>query len=182
MFELHSNFTGDGHPAEPGGVAATDHALHETVEITQGINNWSEVGFYIFTSAHSDTGLEWVGDHIRPRVRIPPEWKWPVGLSLSQEIGYQRPQFSPDTWTWEIRPIVDKQMGRLYWSINPAFERTLHGPGVKEGMDFAPAVKVGWDFTQGGERRRLSITATTAASATSRRFTISSRWSFPAWI
>jgi hypothetical protein len=148
MFELHSNFTGDGHPAEPGGVVATDNALHETVEITQGINNWSEVGFYIFTSAQSDLGWEWVGDHIRPRVRIPPQWKWPVGLSLSQEIGYQQAKFSPDTWTWEIRPIIDKQMGRFYWAINPAFERTLHGPGVKEGMDFAPAVKLSWDFTK----------------------------------
>jgi hypothetical protein len=32
-------------------------------------------------------------------------------VSLSQEIGYQRRDFSPDTWTWEIRPIVDKKIG-----------------------------------------------------------------------
>jgi len=148
MFELHSNFTADGHPAVPGGVAATHHAQHETIEITQGLNNWSEVGLYVFTTIQSDLGWEWVGDHIRPRVRVPPQWHWPVGVSLSQEIGYQRPLFSPDTWTWEIRPIVDKQQGRLYWSINPAFERTLHGPGVDLGFDFAPAVKIGWDFSK----------------------------------
>ena len=148
MFEIHSNFTADGHPTSPDGEAATHHAQHETLEITQGINNWSEVGFYVFTSMQSGLGAQWVGDHIRPRVRIPPEWKWPVGLSLSQEIGYQQAQFSLDTWTWEIRPIVDKKMGRLYWSINPALERTLHGPGVKTGLDFAPAVKVSWDFTK----------------------------------
>jgi hypothetical protein len=147
MFELHSNFTAKGHPASPEG-ASTHHAQHETVEITQGINNWSEVGFYVFTSLQSDLGAQWVGDHIRPRVRIPPEWKWPVGLSLSQEIGYQQATFSPDTWTWEIRPIIDKQMGRLYWSVNPALERTLHGPGVRLGLDFAPAVKLGWDFSK----------------------------------
>src|SRR5437763_52747 len=68
MFELHSNFTADGHRAVPGGVAATHHAEHETVEITQGINNWSEVGFYIFTSEQSGLGMQWVGDHIRPVV------------------------------------------------------------------------------------------------------------------
>jgi len=147
MFELHSNFTARGHSGAPG-LAATNHAEHETIEITQGTNNWSEVGFYIFTAEQSGLGMQWVGDHIRPRVRIPPEWHWPVGLSLSQEIGYQRALFSPDTWTWEIRPIIDKQQGRLYWSINPAFERTLHGPDVKLGLDFAPAVKVGWDFTK----------------------------------
>ncbi len=148
MFELHSNFTAQGQKDYVDGVAPTHHAVHETVEITQGITSWSEVGFYVFTSIKPDAGFDWVGDHIRPRVRAPDSWHWPVGVSLSQEIGYQRPRFSPDTWTWEIRPIVDKQMGRLYWAINPALERTLHGPGIHEGMDFAPGVKVGWDFTK----------------------------------
>ena len=147
MFELHSNFTARGHPGSPV-LAATNHAEHETVEITQGVNNWSEVGFYIFTAEQSGLGMQWVGDHIRPRVRVPSEWHWPVGLSLSQEIGYQRALFSPDTWTWEIRPIIDKQQGRLYWSVNPALDRTLHGPDVKLGLDFSPAVKVSWDFTK----------------------------------
>src|SRR5579863_2583976 len=89
MVELHSNFTADGHPASDG-VAATNHAEHETIEITQGINDWSEVGFYIFTSEQSGLGVQWVGDHIRPRVRVPEKWGWPVGGSLSQERGDQR--------------------------------------------------------------------------------------------
>lgn len=147
MFEIHSNFTADGHPGYPR-LAATNHAEHETLEITQGINHWSEVGFYVFTTAQSGLGAQWVGDHIRPRVRVPPEWHWPVGASLSMELGYQRALFSPDTWTWEIRPIVDKQKGRFYWAINPALERTLHGPDVRLGLDFSPAVKVSWDFTK----------------------------------
>lgn len=148
MVELHSNFTARGQRYFINGVAPTNHAEHETVEITQGVNRWSEVGFYIFTSEKTDAGFDWVGDHIRPRVRAPESWHWPVGVSISQEIGYQRARFSPDTWTWEIRPIVDKQKGRLYWSINPALERTLHGPDVDLGLDFSPGVKVGWDFTK----------------------------------
>jgi hypothetical protein len=148
MLELHSNFTADGQRRTINRVAPTNHAEHETIEITQGINRWSEVGFYIFTSEQSGLGVQWVGDHIRPRVRVPPEWKWPVGVSLSTEVGYQRARFSPDTWTWEIRPIVDKQKGRLYWAINPALERTWHGPDVNLGLDFSPAVKVSWDFTK----------------------------------
>jgi hypothetical protein len=148
MLELHSNFTGKGHPGDGHVLAATNHAEHETVEITQGITNWSELGFYIFTSEQSGLGVQWVGDHIRPRVRVPDSWHWPVGVSLSTEVGYQRALFSPDTWTWEIRPIVDKQKGRFYWAVNPALERTWHGPDVNLGIDFAPAVKVSWDFTK----------------------------------
>src|SRR5665213_1082731 len=148
MVELHSNFTADGQRQFIDGTEPTHHAEHETIEITQGINKWSELGFYIFTSERSGQGGQWGGDHLRPRVRVPDSWHWPVGASLSMEVGYQRAFFSPDTWTWEIRPIVDKQLGRFYWAINPAFERTWHGPGVADGLDFAPNVKVSWDFTK----------------------------------
>lgn len=148
MVELHSNFTAAGQRQFIDGEAPTNHAQHETIEITQGLSKWSEVGFYIFTSGQSETGAQWVGDHIRPRVRVPDSWNWPVGVSLSMELGYQRALFDRNTWTWEIRPIVDKQMGRWYVSVNPALERTLHGPDVNLGLDFAPAVKVGYDFTQ----------------------------------
>jgi len=149
MVELHSNFTAQGQHAYIDGSAPTYHAEHETVEITQGINDWSEVGFYIFTSEQSGLGgPQWVGDHIRPRVRVPPSWRWPVGVSLSTEVGYQRALFSPDTWTWEIRPIVDKTSGRWYWAVNPALERTWHGPDVNQGLGFSPAIKISYDFTK----------------------------------
>ncbi len=148
MVETHSNFTADGHRHIPGGVAATLHAEHETLELTEGLNKWAEVGFYVFTSEQTGLGAQWVGSHIRPRVRAPEEWHWPVGVSLSTEVGYQRALFSPDTWTWEIRPIVDKQAGPWYFAVNPALERTWHGPDVKLGLDFAPAAKLSYAFTK----------------------------------
>ena len=107
MVELHSNFTFEGSKNIEDGVRPTDHAWHETIEITHGFTPWFETGFYIFTSARNGDGWDWVGDHIRPRFSLPESWHWPVGLSLSNEIGYQRHAFSADTWTWEIRPIVD---------------------------------------------------------------------------
>ena len=154
MVELHSNFTIEGTKAAPGsnttvdGTYPTEHQLHETVEITHGVSDWFEVGWYIFTSADSRVGWQWVGDHIRPRVRIPESWKWPVGVSLSTEVGYQRAVYSPDTWTIEIRPIVDKTLGKLYLCFNPTIDRSFHGPSVAEGVVFSPNVKVGYDFTR----------------------------------
>ena len=120
MVELHSNFTPDGQKHLIDGVYPTEHQQHETLELTQGVNSWSEVGFYVFTSLQDGHGWQWVGDHIRPRVRVPETWHWPVGVSLSTELGYQRAVYSPDTWTWEIRPIVDKSIGRWYLAVNPA--------------------------------------------------------------
>jgi hypothetical protein len=148
MVELHSNFTFKGQDETVDDVYPTTHQLHETLELTTGITGWSEVGFYVFTSEQNGHGIQWVGDHIRPRVRVPESWDWPVGVSLSMEFGYQRAVYSPDTWTWEIRPIIDKAIGRWYFALNPALERTLHGPDVNQGWGFAPSVKISYDLTR----------------------------------
>ena len=154
MVELHSNFTAKGTKPLPGSVFdendlyPTNHALHETIEITHGINNWSEIGFYIFTNSRSGQGVQWVGDHIRPRVRAPDSWHWPVGVSLSLEFGYQRRVFSTDSWTLEIRPIVDKQIGRWYLVFNPTLGRSFHGANVSQGVTFGPNAKVSYDFNR----------------------------------
>ncbi len=148
MLELHSNFTFEGSKTTVDGVRPDNHALHETIEITQGFTSWFETGFYIFMSYRPGEGYQWVGDHIRPRVRVPDEWHWPVGLSLSTEIGYQRRSYSADTWTWEIRPIIDKQLGRWYLGFNPSFDRSFHGLSVSKGVVFAPNAKVSYDVTK----------------------------------
>jgi len=148
MIELHSNITLDGSKTSSDGTYPTNHSVRETVEITHGFNDWFEVGFYIFSSAGPDYGWQWAGDHIRPRVRIPERWKWPVGVSLSSEIGYQPPRFSPDKWTLEIRPIVDKKIGPWYLAFNPSFDRSLHGPNSSRGFEFSPNVKVSYDVTR----------------------------------
>ena len=148
MVELHTNLTVDGSKTLEDGMYPTEHAWHETLEITRGVTPWFEVGLYTFTSARSGQGWQWVGEHIRPRFRIPENWHWPVGVSLSQELGYQRRSFSADTWTWEIRPIIDKQIGRWYLDFNPSVDRSWHGENVHQGLVFSPNFKLGFDITK----------------------------------
>src|SRR6266849_6104781 len=150
MVEMHSNVTAEGSTKTTDHLLRTQGAFHETLEITQGWTSWFETGFYVFTSIQPDTTWEWVGDHIRPRVRAPESWDLPVGLSLSAEVGYQRRAFSTDTWTLELRPIIDKQLGPWYASFNPVFDRSLEGEGVKQGrgFEFSPNAKIGYDITK----------------------------------
>ncbi|HUI51001.1 MAG TPA: hypothetical protein VLX60_04405 [Terriglobales bacterium] len=148
MVELHSNFTFEGSKTEVDGMRPTNHQWHETIEITHGFTDWFETGFYIFTALQNGYGWDYVGDHIRPRVSVPKRWNWPVGVSVSQEFGYQRSQFSPDTWTYELRPIVDKQLGRWYLSFNPTFDKSFHGPSQNLGFIFSPNFKVSYDITK----------------------------------
>ncbi|HLH54067.1 MAG TPA: hypothetical protein VKY92_10690 [Verrucomicrobiae bacterium] len=148
MLEVHSNFAVQGQREQINGVLPSFHALHETLEITHGFTPWFETGFYVFSSIQPGRGWEWVGDHIRPRVAVPVEWHWPVGVSLSTEVGYQRRLFSEDTWNWELRPIVDKQWGRWYFAINPAVEKSIKGAGSSQGWGFAPSAKISFDLTK----------------------------------
>jgi hypothetical protein len=148
MVELHSNFTFDGQTMTENGVLPTHHVFHETIEITHGWNSWFETGFYIFNTIGSDNRTTYVGSHIRPRVRAPDSWKWPVGVSLSLEAGWQKREYSEDDWTLEIRPIVDKQWGNLYVSFNPTFDKSLHGESKDQGYIFSPNLKAAYNITK----------------------------------
>jgi len=148
MVELHSNFNLNGPKTSSNGVLPTYHALHETLEITHGFTDTFETGFYVFTSYQNDQGYNYVGSHIRPRWRVPESWKWPFGASMSVEFGFQKRQFAEDTSNLELRPIIDKQLGRWYLAINPALERSFNGANSGSGFVFSPNVTVGYDVTK----------------------------------
>ena len=147
MIELHSNFTANGSTIPADGMLPSNHALHETLEITHGFSPWFEVGAYLFTDLPATSPYQWVGSHIRPRLRVPDEWDWPIGISLSAEMGYQRREFSEDTWSVELRPILDRQFGRWYVSFNPTLDKALDRGGPSGSVGFSPNLKVSFDVT-----------------------------------
>jgi hypothetical protein len=148
MFELHSNHTYCGPTTSNDGTLPGNSQTHETLEITHGWNSWFETGFYFFNAAAAGATYVETGSHLRPRVRVPMSWNWPVGVSMSMEVGYMSPKFSADTWDLELRPIIDKQFKRLYVAINPVFDKSLHGPNVNKGFDFVPSSKIGYNVTK----------------------------------
>ena len=150
LFELHSNRTGSGTTSRFGSVLPTSGAVHETLEITHGFSDIFEVGFYLFGSKNTGEGLQYVGTHIRPRVRAPESWSLPVGLSLSSEFGPTGAKFDPNAWGIELRPIVDQELGDFYWAFNPSLEWALKGPDAGQGihgMSFNPSLKLAWKVT-----------------------------------
>ena len=149
MVELHSNFTASGTKGVVDGVLPTNHAVHETLEITHGWNEWFETGFYQFTSIQSDGSWQWVGTHIRPRVAMPERYKLPVGLSLSDRVRISaRRSCRPTPGRWEIRPIIDKKIGKLYVAFNPTFEQSFTARSRVWGFEFSPNVKFSYDVTK----------------------------------
>ena len=148
MVELHSNYTAMGSTMVTDGVRPTQGAVHETVEITHGFTPWFEIGFYYFSSYNPHYGYGWVGDHIRPRISVPESMNWPVGLSLSSEFGYQKPEYSSDEITLEFRPIVDKKINRLYLAINPVLDYSFKGENAGKSGIFSTDFKISYDITK----------------------------------
>lgn len=148
MFELHSNYTFNGEKKLVDGVVPTYHGLHETLEITQGIANNFEIGFYIFTNYTPGYGYRVIGTHIRPRISAPEKWKLPVGLSLSTEFGYQSRLYSDQTWNIEIRPIIDKEFSKWYISFNPTLGISLKSDTNTHRPTFEPNLKISYTINK----------------------------------
>jgi hypothetical protein len=144
MFELHSNYTFHGNKDTVKGVWPSNHSLHETLEITHGITDNFELGFYLFTNYTPQHGWRVIGTHLRPRIAAPEKWKLPVGLSLSAEIGWQSKEYAAETFSLEIRPIIDKTFGKLYLSLNPTLGVTFQGVDKPSAPAFAPNFKASY--------------------------------------
>lgn len=144
MFELHSNFTGVGGHDIVKGVLPSNHSWHETLEITHGITDNFELGFYLFTNYTPEHGWRIIGTHLRPRIAAPEKWKLPVGLSLSAEIGFQSLEYSTESFNMELRPIIDKTLGKWYLCLNPTLGFTFSGVDKTSAPAFAPNIKVSY--------------------------------------
>ena len=148
MFEFHTNFTPRGSKGNEDGVYGNDRQLHETLEITHGWTKYFETGFYLETAPYvPNVGAKFTGVHIRPRFRPPESERFPFKVSLSFEYAFNRPGFDPNSQTLEIRPIFEREQGRLYLSINPDLGLAVKGPDAGAAPAFEPNFKVGWDFT-----------------------------------
>ena len=138
IFELHSNYTVKGKKfmSDPESAKWTN----ETLEITHGFGRNFEIGFYTFTGFSPDGDFQYLGNQVRPRVTVPQDWKWNFGASLSMEFGFFRPhKDSGFNWQGELRPVVDKNYGPLYFGFNPNLDFVLSG--ADKGIGFSPQFK-----------------------------------------
>ncbi len=149
MLEFHTNFIPSGTKTTEGGMFPNDRQFHITAEITHGFTKYFETGFYIETAPYvPGVGAKFTGWHIRPRFRFPAFEGFPFKVSLSLEYAFNQPGFDPNSQTLEVRPIFERQDGRLYLSVNPDLSVAIKGPDSGSAPSFEPNAKVGWDFSK----------------------------------
>lgn len=145
IIELHSNHTFRGNAL----LADQKQArwTFETLEITHGLSENFELGFYTFAGFSPSGTFQYLGNQIRPRVTMPADLEFPVGMSLSAEFGFYRPSdTSAFSWQGELRPIIDRTDGPFYFALNPnfdlAFDRSVPVFGI------TPQVKMVYTILQ----------------------------------
>ncbi|HCU11464.1 MAG TPA: hypothetical protein DGB72_04980 [Gemmatimonadetes bacterium] len=142
-FELNANFVASGRKQIENGLFPTHHMLRSSFEIGRGLTNWLEASAYVLGVHQSGIGSSYVGNRIRVTASAPSAWNLPVEFGLTQEIGYARPGFAENRWTYELSPMIGKTWGPLAVAFNPVFERSLAGE-TSHPVEFEPKARVGY--------------------------------------
>ncbi|HEX2713996.1 MAG TPA: hypothetical protein VHM88_17520 [Candidatus Acidoferrales bacterium] len=147
--EAHLNFVGKGTTSFEGTVAPTHHQFHMTYELTRGITAHFSMGIMLLSAVRpGGSGLEYAGVRLLPHLYAPKSWHLPLDLGLVSEFSFQRTIFEENSRRVELRPILEKGIGRLQLDLNPVFERALPGPGTQEGWHFEPGFRFGYTVSE----------------------------------
>lgn len=146
--EQHLNYVGIGSKTAEGPLAPTNDQIHLTHELTAGVTDQFSMGFMLLAGRVPSQGLKYAGWRLLSHFYAPESWRLPVNLGLVTEFSFQRAEFEENIHRVEIRPILEKSVGRVQIDFNPVFERVLRGPGTRNGWSFEPAVRVGYEANQ----------------------------------
>ena len=70
-----------------------------------------------------------------------------LGIAFAVACFVRATAFAQDTWTIELRPIIDKQFGRWYASLNPTLDRAIRTDGGRRSIEFSPNATITYDAT-----------------------------------
>ncbi|HYK89622.1 MAG TPA: hypothetical protein VE398_12675, partial [Acidobacteriota bacterium] len=85
---------------------------------------------------------------IRSRFRLAESIRLPFRFSVSTEVDFTKHQFDTNTISMEIRPILEKELGKLYLAVNPDFTKSFRGEDAHRGFGMEPAVKASYKITK----------------------------------
>lgn len=151
MLEVESlnSFVPRGHHGEgagtSAGTAASDSMYRTAIETSYGITDRIEAAAYINLAHPNGGSLEYAGSKYRLRGTLFEQGEMPVDLGWYAELEWWRtPQYDDQQLELELRPIIEKDLGRFAIILNPKFEKLLVGPGHNKGFEFGYASKLSW--------------------------------------
>jgi hypothetical protein len=143
LIELESDnaVVANGHSQSGKGTAVgtfrSQGMWYSGEELTYGLTDRIEAAAYITLAQPSGHGLWWAGDKVRLRGRLFDEDVLPVNLGWYIELEWHKtPQFDDADLELELKPIIEKDFGRLSLVLNPVFEKPLYGRGHDQSFEF----------------------------------------------
>jgi hypothetical protein len=131
----------NGHSQGGNGTAAgtfrSQGMWYNGNELTYGLTDRIEAAAYLDFAQPAGHGFWWAGDKVRLRGRLFDEDVLPVNLGWYVELEWHKtPQFDDADLELELKPIIEKDFGRLSLILNPVFEKPLYGRGHDQGFEF----------------------------------------------
>lgn len=134
-YEAHMNYIGKG--AE---------GFHFASEVTAGVTDDFRAAVVLLTAQRLDHPFEYAGFRVLPHIYAPQRWHLPLHLGFVAEFSFAKAEYVDSPWQMELRPIVEKHIGRLQLDANPVVSRALRG--WHKDWVFEPAARIGWQLSR----------------------------------
>ena len=107
-------------------------------ELTYGLTDRIEAAAYLNMARPNGHSYQYAGSKYRLRGRLFDEETLPVNLGWYIELEWHKtPQWDESELELELRPIIEKDLGRFSLMINPIFEKPIFvGPEKNKGFEF----------------------------------------------
>jgi hypothetical protein len=135
----------NGHSHGGEGTAAgsfrSQGMWYNQYELTYGLTDRIEAAVYLLMAQPAGHGYWYAGSEYRLRGRFFDPDVLPIDIGWYTELEWHKtPQFDDADLEVELRPILEKDIGRFSFIANPIFEKVLKGVGVHEGFEFGYSV------------------------------------------
>ncbi len=131
------NGHGQGYNGTSAGSFRSQGMWYSGEELSYGLTDRIEGAAYVTFAWPSGHGLWWSGDKLRLRGRLFDQGVLPVDLGWYVELEWHKTaQFDDADLELELKPIIEKDFGRLSLVLNPVFEKPLYGGGHDQGFEF----------------------------------------------
>jgi len=118
-------------------------------EVEYGLSHALTVGIYGDFLHPADGDFEFIQSKLVARYQLFGKNELPVDLGLYGEYIIPHPDYK-DSEKFEVRIVVEKDLGPLRLVFNPILEKATSGEDVGEGLEFAYAAGIFWEDNGAG--------------------------------
>ncbi|HYB92422.1 MAG TPA: hypothetical protein VEC38_15400 [Candidatus Binataceae bacterium] len=141
--ELHSNTVSTA-TGESARAALNPYQIHETLEATYGVLPFLEVGQYLATARLNNGQYEYAGARTKVHFAVPQSEGWPIEIGGNLQIDYMRRAAESNPLSFEVRPILESDLGRFTLIGNFPFSKPFSGPETHKGVQFLPSGEIAY--------------------------------------